>query len=480
MNPEETTRDSYTSHSHEVLLQPPQYEVPNFYLPGAHINGIDSSFNQRSLYNGGLEDIGHVHVNVGPKNHVSQVNSCESSNDVEMCVNPQEDFGVSSGNHFNKQDFHEHSVQGIYDFSGSTDHFASKAEETESEETEDLIGKSPSTKGQEENDKVSHRKRVGHFQQLQCYNIGSTELNGITEFESKRYLAERSSENLVQNLSRESMSDKVFPNNSEESTATETLVQKNARNLPTKKPDLSVTSESEEDTVIPEKLNECLDKALIEISSYLETSQNLNVKTPHDERDLNNGGTHLSKNNKSAAGDRCSNEFVNVDPPPITAPMPLENTMIADDHCQEGDQLAANTQIRETEHQTNENNTLSDDFVNSGTGSFECQPVVTFTKIKPRNERKKDSGGGERSTRSGRRKRSSTRSSESCSKYEINQSSMKEECTNHIPNATWRSDLPEYRYSLSAMPFSVPGYEDFLINSRNGSKSLSKEVSQCP
>ncbi|XP_078378182.1 uncharacterized protein LOC144661330 [Oculina patagonica] len=100
------------------------------------------------------------------------------------------------------------------------------------------------------------------------------------------------------------------------------------------------------------------------------------------------------------------------------------------------------------------------------TNCDEQQPQINFTKIKPRNEKKKDSGVSERGGKSGRRKRSSTRSSD-ISKSENTQSLRKEECTSHIPNPSWRSYLPKYRYNMSSIPISIPGYEDFLINSKN-------------
>lgn len=50
----------------------------------------------------------------------------------------------------------------------------------------------------------------------------------------------------------------------------------------------------------------------------------------------------------------------------------------------------------------------------------------------------------------------------------MNENLVKEECTNHISNVTWRSELAKHRYSLANIPVCIPGYEDFLINNRTG------------
>ena len=459
----EQTRDYFTVHTHESrLLQPAQYE-PNFNLPTDKVNGLNSSFIQRNaLYDDGFERMVHVDV----KNQVPQVVSLEGCQDVNMCINPQEDFRVTSGSHRDKQD-----LQGTVEFSGNSDQFVDDQMEVrgKKEIQEDVSARLLPKQVVEKNDRTNHDDGAWH------YYAGSAKMENDGNAE---VAAESFSENLFENFTKESMSDirVAYPNSSEESLATDTLVQINARNLPAKKPDLTVTPENEEDTVIPEKLNECLDKALIEISSYLGTSQNIDVQAPHGERNLHKKGAELSQNDKSFAGNISSTEIANTDTPQRPAPLPLE-TQLSGDHCREDGQHT-NTQSKETEQKMTEKNTFVDDLSNNGSDCFECQPVVNFTKIKPRSEKKKEGGGVERSGRSDRRKRSSTRSSES-SKYGSIQSVAKEECASHIPNVSWRSDLSHCRYSLSAVPLCVPGYEDFLINSKNGSKSLSNKVRHC-
>lgn len=101
------------------------------------------------------------------------------------------------------------------------------------------------------------------------------------------------------------------------------------------------------------------------------------------------------------------------------------------------------------------------------------QPNANFTKIKTKGDRKKDGAITEKGTRSIRKKKSSKSSDVTNSHC----SHIKEECTSHIQNSSWRSDLPKYRYSISTLPLRIPGYEDFLINSNNSeSKSLSDRV----
>lgn len=463
VSPEQTTRDYYTTYSHESqpLPHPSPFDEPNFDLPGAKINGLNSSYSERSLYSGGFEPVVHLDA----KNDAPPVFlSVEHSQNKEMCVNPRDDFGIGSGNHCNKQY--------SYDFPRNAHHFSNESEVDGSKERDDLSATLSSAEAVKRID-----EGAGHFQQPHCYGVLSIDMEpgGNTQVVDKmNVVAESSSENLVQNHVKECTSDIAHPNSLEESIATETLVQINARQLSAKKPDETVTQESEEDTVAPEKLNECLDKAMIEISSYLETSQNFDVQTPCDERELSKGDPGLIKNCRSVAEDRSFANESSTPHRPLAVPL---ETGLSDDYSQEDQQLGSVSQPGETELKRSENNAVVTDLTNNGTDCFERQQVGNFTKVKSRSEKRRE--GMERGGKTGRRKRSSTRSSES-SKCDSNQSVVKEECTSHIPNVTWRSELSKYRYRVSAIPLRVPGYEDFLINSRNGSKSLLNEVSHCP
>ena len=461
VSPEQTARDYYATYSQESqpLPRPSQFDEANFDLPGAKINCLNSSYSERSLYSSGFEPVVHVDA----KNDAPPVFlSVEHSQNKEMCVNAQEDFGISSGNHYNKQYF--------YEFPRNGHHFASESDVKGSKEREDLSA--TSTEAVKRID-----EGTGHFRQPHFHVVDSTDMvpGCNTKVVGKMNVAESSSENLVQNPIKKCSSDIACPNSPEESIATETLVQINAREVSSaKKPGETVTQESEEDTVAPEKLNECLDKAMIEISSYLERSQNFDVQTPCDERDLSKGGPGLFKNDKSVAEDRSFATEGSTPHRPVSVPL---ETGLSDDYSQEDLQLASVSQPGETEFKTTESNAVVTDLTSNGTDCFERQQVGNFTKVKSRSEKRRE--GMERSGKTGRRKRSSTRSSES-SRCDSNQSVVKEECTNHIPNVTWRSELSKYRCSMSAIPLRVPGYEDFLINSRNGSKSLLNEVSPCP
>ena len=460
VSPERTTRDYYTAYSQESQPLPPpcQFDEPNFDLRGAKINGLNSSYSERRLYSGGFESVMHVDA----KNDAPPVMSVEHSQNDEMCVNSQEDFGTGLGNCCDKQYF--------YDFPRNAHHFAGESVVNGSTDREDLSATLSSAEAVKRNNEGAERFEQPHF-----YVVDSTSMEpdgNYTQVVDKMNAAESSSENLVQNHIKECMSHIGCPDSLEESIATETLVQINSRDLSAKKPGVSVAAQNEEDTVTPEKLNECLDKAMIEISSYLETSQNFDVQTPHDERDLGKGEPGLFKNDKSLAEDSSFANDSSTPHRPVA--LPLE-TGLSIDYSQGDQRLAPVSQPGETELKTAESNAVDD--LTSDETDFDRHQVVHFTKVKPRSEKRKE--GMEKSGKTGRRKRSSTRSSES-SKCDSNQSVVKEECTNHIPNVTWRSELSEYRYSVSAIPLRVPGYEDFLINSRNGSKSLLNEVSHCP
>lgn len=458
VSPERNARDYYATYSQEPhpLPRPSQFDEANFDLPGAKINGLNSSYSERSLYSGGFEPVMHVDA----KNDAPPVFwSVEHSQNKEMCVNPQEDFE----NHCNKQHF--------YEFPRNGHHSAGESDVKGNKERGDLrvtLSSAEAVKGIDEG--------TGHFQQPRCYGVDSTDMvpGGNTEVVDKMNVAESSSENLVLNPIKECTSDIACPNSLEESIATESLVQINAREVSAKKPGETVIQESEEDTVAPEKLNECLDKAMIEISSYLERGQNFDVQTPCEERDLSKGDPGLFKHDKSVAGDWSFANESGIPHRPVVVPL---ETGLSDDYSQEDQQLASVSQPGETVLKTTESNAVIADLTSNGTDCFERQQVGNFTKVKSRSEKRRE--GMERSGKTGRRKRSSARSSES-SRCDSNQSVVKEECTNHIPNVTWRSELSKYRYSMSAIPFCVPGYEDFLINSGNGSKSLSNEVSPCP
>ena len=441
-------------------LQPSQFEEPCLNFTAAKVNELNSSFCKGSFYNGAFENLVPVHVS--KTNHAPKVSSFEGCQDVEMCVNPQ--------------DFHAQSLQGASDFTGNCD-FAPEIRPLGSKESAQL----PSTEVEEKDDRINHDEEAWHFQQPKCYSSGSTELelDSNTEVVNNMNVIESASMNNVQSLTKKTTSDIPCPKSSEESIAAEALVQINTRSRCSSNPGLPVTLETEEDTVVPEKLNECLDKALIEISSYLETSQKLNVQAPCDDRNLNKNGADTIKSDQSFAGNRQTNEFVNKNASSKPATINIDaEARLSHDHCHEDRQCTNSALSRETEQKSNENEAFTNELTVNGTGCFEHQPVVNFTKVKLRSDKKKEGSSMYRNSKSGRRKRSSTRSSESI-KYECNQITVKDECTSHISNVTWRSDLPEFRYSLSAVSLYVPGYEDFLINSKNSkrSKSLSNEVS---
>lgn len=449
----------------------PEYDHPNYSLPEVKINGLNRSVIQRNSYDDRFDQVEDV------KSKFPQGFSFQGSQDVKDQINPQENFAVNGSNHSDKQDFCVQSFPAVYGFPVSTYHFTN---ETEVSKEREAINTRLLPKEVVENSnkvQVTQDYRAWHFQEPPCAGVGSDEmqLNGEREVANKVNKA-ASSEGCVQNLNMESTSAPTYPNSIHvEKPVVEDLDQIHLKNLPAKKPGVTVTSESEEDTVRPEKLNECLDKAMIEINSYLETGQKVDVRVPCDRTDLFKCNTSQLKNDRSQIGRTLPNEFVNVDLPQKPEAMDTSSNF---DNCQEDHACDSSSLLKKMECKEGNTRVLAGEVNTDATNCAEQQPHLNFTKIKPRSERKKDSGVSERSSKPFRKKRSSTRSSDS-SKCENNQGLRKEECTSHIPNTSWRSDLPKYRYSMSSIPVCIPGYEDFLINSNNGSKPLSNEVSHC-
>ena len=444
LNQEEQTSDCYSIESQYH----PQYNDPNFKLLSVKTNG---SFIQGSschnIYDHGF--------------------SFQGAQDVKVGLIPQESFEINAkGNHVEKQDFYVQSFPAAYGLPGNVNAFANETEV--SKEREVINSRSLCNEVVENNDNVREKCEYGawrHQDSPYC-QVGSEEvqLNGNAEVGS-RVIEPAASEG--------SPSASTHPNS----------LGRHVKNLPTKKPCLALTSDSEEDAVRPEKLNECLDKAMIEISSYLETSQKVNMHSAScngHETDLNNCNNNELKNEKLLNDKKLPNEFVIVTS--LQAPEPTE-TCLNFDSCQEDQSNVGSSLLKRMECKEDVTKVSAEDVTTDGANSVDQQPTMNFTKIKLRSERKKDNGVSERSGKSVRRKRTSTRSSDT-NKCESHQNMTKEECTNHIANTSWRSDLPKYRHSLSALPLCVPGYEDFLINTCNKnrkstSECLSDEVSQC-
>ena len=211
-----------------------------------------------------------------------------------------------------------------------------------------------------------------------------------------------------------------------------------------------------DDTVLPEKLNECLDKALIEISSYLENSQNMEMMSDKT----------ISSMSKEEAG--------------ISSRVGIQERELSDFQIADSSQKAdpPNNDASPEHHQFAENSlplTMECKAEDSAEGVVE-QADSNFTKIKTKNEKKKLNSDLQidRSSKIGKRKKLPAETAE----YMKSESSIKEECANHIANRTWRSSLPKYRCGMSSLQFCVPGYEDFLINSKSYSLAGSRPTYQ--
>jgi len=467
LNQEEKISDCYTIDS-QGSLPHHQYTELNYNLPSDKINGLNGSFIQTSSCNS-IYDHGF---------------SLQVAQDTKVHLTPQERLEISAkGSHSANQDFFVQSFPAEYGFPGNVYPFVNETEV--SKEREAINSRSLSNKVVDSNDSVKIKCDYGawHDHNSCCCQDESEEmqLNGNAEV-GRRVIESTVSEDLVQDLTKESTSASATPKNLVGPVARD-FDQMHEKNLPAKTPCLAVTSDSEEDAVRPEKLNECLDKAMIEISSYLETSQKVDmhsVSCNGHETDLDNYycTTNDLKNDQNLNCKSLRNGFVSVNSP--QGPEPTENSLnfgnCKEDHLSVGSSLLKRMECKEDVTQVSAEEVTTD-----GASSVDQQTAMNFTKIKLRSEKKKDSGVSERSGKSVRRKRTSARSV-GTSKCESHQGVRKEECTNHISNTSWRSDLPKYRHSLSAIPLCVPGYEDFLINSKNRkstSKSLSDEVSQC-
>lgn len=464
LNQEEETSHCYTIDS-KGSLPHPQYAELNYNLPSDKINGLNGSFIQTSSFNN-VYDPGF---------------SLQVAQDTKEHFIPQESLEISAkGSHNEKQDFYVQRFPAEYGFPGNFYPFVNETEV--SKEREVINSRSLCNEVVDKNDsgQIKCDYDAWHYQNSSCCQGKSEEvqLNGNAKV-GGREIESAASEDLVQDFTKEATSASTCPNNLGGPVARD-LDQMHVKNLPAKTPCLAVTSDSEEDAVRPEKLNECLDKAMIEISSYLETSQKVDMHSVlcnGHETDLDNYcTTNDLKNDQNLNGKTVPNEFVSVNS--LQGPESTE-TSSNFDSCQEDQLSVGSSLLKRMECKEDVTKVSAEGVTTDGANSVDQQPNMNFTKIKLRSERKRDSGVSERSGKSVRRKKTS-RSSDT-SKYEGHQSMKKEECTNHISNTSWRSDLPKYRHSLSAIPLCVPGYEDFLINSNNRkstSKSLSDEVSQ--
>ena len=410
---------------------------------------------QESVYNETFNNFLPVHVH---ENNLSKVIPIEVSPDKERLtfIKPR-DSEVSTESHWegkgftvkNLQETSQHENKGVF--------FVDNKEPLSRKETASIMQVSL-RETEEQSCGVNGDGVALLFQQTQICSMNSDELkmNGNTEVVNSQNITMATCVSDLQshNVVRDTASDSTTPNTSEESIATETLIRLHTGKSFCTAPGFPVTQETEEDTPAPEKLNECLDKAIIEISSYLETSKEI----PHSADKILKQTSTIPTGNEPTYTE--TSQSCDLD---ASVKVPAESPQGHHIHCLGHEQHATS----EADKKAKENVALADN-------SFEQQSVANFTKIKPRNEKRKEVSGVEKNIKSSRRKRTSARSSESNPS-----SSVKEECTSHIANPTWRSELAKYKYSWSTMQLCIPGYEDFLINSKNchRTKISSNEVS---
>ena len=466
LNPEERNRDVYSVEFQENIAYA-QHRDPNFSIPEIKINGSNNPYTQR---NNGEDVLVDEMEMQDSKVLLSQSVSVPNPKDVEMelYITPQDTFGVNRGNCGDKQNFYTQQFPAYYDFPGNTYHCI--------DEREAACRRLPSKEGagRNENLPVESDYAGWHFQRPLCHTVVAQEVQVrkiVQGVDADKINQCCDFETLTPHLG---INEEACPQEMEPPIAVDPGLM-NIKQLTTKKLGLPVTSEYEEDTVIPEKLNECLDKAMTEISSYLETSQKLDVEAPFDERESKTNGGHESKTYKSLNSKGLLNGFSDVDSPQKLASVDLASKLYSNNYRKE-EKPSEDSSLYKTPEPKEDDQVLPHQEVSAEETERDVvdqQPNANFTKMKTRSERKKDGATAEKGTRSIRKKKISR----SLDVTNSHCSQTKEECTSHIQNSSWRSDLPKYRYNMSTLHLSVPGFDDFLINSKaNGSKSFSDRV----
>lgn len=440
LSSEQGTKDSDTTRLQGYHCPLPQAKEVGKVVE-EQFHGENRPLFQESVYNETFNNF--LSVNVDESN-LSKVIPTEVSPDKEKLtfIKPR-DSEVSTESHWEGKGFTVKNLQETSQRENKRVFVVDNKEPLSRKETASIMQVS-SRETEEESTGVNGDGVALLFQQTQICGINSDELklNGNTEVVNSQNITMATCLSGLQshNVVRDTASDSTTPNTCEESIATETLIR------------LPVTQEVEEDTPAPEKLNECLDKAIIEISTYLETSKEIPYSTDKI----------LKQTSTMPTGNEPTSQSSDLD---ASVKLPAEGPQAHHIHCLGHEHHATSALSSEADNKAKEN--VVDN-------SFEQQSVANFTKIKPRNEKRKEVSGVEKNVKSSRRKRTSTRSSESNPT-----SSVREECTSHIANPTWRSELAKYKYSWPTMQLCVPGYEDFLINSKNchRTKISSNEVS---
>ncbi|XP_015756351.1 PREDICTED: ankyrin repeat domain-containing protein 11-like [Acropora digitifera] len=408
-----------------------------------------SSTESESFYNGNFEPRNDLKSPVLPSIQY------ECSQD-KTCSYPLESLQVSSVKHPYKQDFQDN-----VEFSKTVVHCSDETEFSGIREKKDFCDSFPSSSASE---KIY---RTGVYQQSSNSDIDCTEVecDVTNEVVNRSNVTESSSENPIENSMKEAEAQLPLgcPDSLEESIATETLVRMYARKNFAAKLGAVVSSESEEDTVAPERLNECLDKAMIEISTYLGANHSFITGGPPRECDnMSKGGFGVSKRNIVAS--RAKDWAFSLNQ--------------TSQECQSASDLRPKNHLpsfvenHKTDQKASESNVLVGSPTRAVTGSGDSfQSPENFTKIRTRSEKKKELNGVERSSTTGRRKKTSAKSSD-CSKHGIGPTLAGEECIYHLRDVTWREKLLKFKYKLSDVSPHVPGFEDFVINGSCRSRAL--------
>lgn len=416
-----------------------------------------SSTESESFYNGNFEPRNDL------KSPVLPPIQYECSQD-KACSYPLEGLQVSSVKHPYKRDFQDNG-----EFSKTVVQCSDETEFSGIREKKDFCDSFSSFSASEK----IYRTAVYQQSSNSDIDCAEVECDVTNEVVNRSNVTESSSENLSENSMKEAEAHFPLgcPDSLEESIATETLVSMYARKNFAAKLGAAVSSESEEDTVAPERLNECLDKAMIEISTYLGANHSFITGGPPRECDMSKGGFGGSK--KHLAVSRADDWSFSLNP--------------TSQECQSGSDLRAKNHLpsfvenHKTDQKASESNVLVGSPKRTVTMSGDSlQSPENFTKIRTRSEKKKELNAVEKSSTTGRRKKTLAKSSDS-GKHGIGPTLPGEECIYHLRNVTWREKLLRFKYKLSDVSPHIPGFEDFLINGSCRSRALfhMDEVSHC-
>ncbi|XP_001628674.3 ankyrin repeat domain-containing protein 11 [Nematostella vectensis] len=224
--------------------------------------------------------------------------------------------------------------------------------------------------------------------------------------------------------------------------------------------DSATDIEMADEEVDPRKLNECMDKAMIEISSYLQvTTDNSLITAPVN----------------SVSGSQNS---IETQPRVISTATVMSSSTVSDN--------------QQKEHASNSRDLNCAEVINPNGELFEEDEVSEQVKSPSTQDKEgekemhkgREASGRTIITRQDRLRNKENsipthksayvkkrRSSVRISSKSDDSAVEGQECASHIRDPSWRKFIEQHRYSMHELPLNIPGYKDFLIN---------RSVSQVP